>query len=219
MLTELVKVAESYPDAGMVGPTMYCMDSPDTVFAAGSFVDWWRGVVWHRGMFQPVGTYAQSTEPESVDFIAGCCVLVRRQVVEMAGALDPIYHLNYEDVECCARVQRHGFKLLYAPRAVMWHKVSASLGKTSPCNSYYMTRNALLFFWKNSPPHIRWLPVLHVMFRALRTVAAWSLKPSYWDRSYGLRRDAIVLGMRDFLQGRFGEMGPDVARVCYATES
>jgi GT2 family glycosyltransferase len=165
MLAELVRVAESSPEIGMVGPTIYCTDPLDRLFAAGSFVLWKQGTLCHRGMFQPAGPYTKAESPEPVDFIVGCGVLVRRQLIEAAGVLDPLYYLNYEDVEWGTRAHRHGFKVLYVPQAIMWHKVSATLGLASPANTYYMTRNALLFFWKNAPAHLRWSPVLRIVLR------------------------------------------------------
>lgn len=215
MLAKLVQVAESSPDIGMVGPTMYCTDPPNRLFAAGSFVLWKVGNLYHRGMFQPPGPYTKVQNPEPVDFIVGCGVLVRRQLIEVAGMLDPLYYLNYEDVEWGIRAHRYGFQVLYVPQAIMWHKVSASLGQASPANTYYMTRNALRFFWKHTPIHLRWLSVLRIILRTLRAIGAWSLKSKYQKQSFQRRRAANLLALRDFFQGRFGKMGLDVAQVCY----
>ena len=215
MLTELVRVAESSHDIGMVGPTVYCTDPADRLFAAGSFVLWNRGDLCHRGMFEPAGPYTKAGSPEPVDFIVGCGVLVRRQLIEVAGVFDPLYYLNYEDVEWGIRARRYGFKVLYVPQAIMWHKVSASLGLASPANTYYMTRNALLFSWKNAPARLRWLTVSTIILRTLRTIGAWTLKPQYQEPIFQRKRTANLLALRDFFLGRFGEMGPDVARICH----
>jgi GT2 family glycosyltransferase len=215
MLAELVRAIESSPEVGMVGPTVYCTDPADWLFAAGGLVLWKRGALCHRGMFQPAGPYTKAESPEPVDFIVGCGVLVRRQLIEAAGVLNPLYYLNYEDVEWGIRAHRHGFKVLYVPQAIMWHKVSATLGLASPANTYYMTRNALLFFWKNTPAHLRWSPVLRIVLRTLRTIGAWALRPQYREPIFRRKRTANQFALRDFFLGRFGEMGPDVARVCY----
>ena len=218
ILTELVQVAESGPDTGMVGPTIYCTDPADKLFAAGSFVLWHTGDLCHRGMFQTPGPYARAQNPEPVDFIVGCGVLVRRQLIDVIGGLDPLYYLNYEDAEWGIRARRYGFKVLYAPRAVMWHKVSATLGLASPANTYYMTRNALRFFWQNTPYYLRCLPMLRIMGRTLRTMLAWTVWAQYQDQVFRRKRTANLLALRDFFLGRFGEMGLDVARVCYGGE-
>jgi len=214
MLSELVAFMESDPKIGMVGPTMYCADPNDTLFAAGSFINWSKGKTWHRGMFEEVSKYADLNSPESVDFISGCCLLVRRELIEVAGLFDPTYFLNYEDVEWAVRARRFGFDVMYVPQAVMWHKVSSSLGQASPANIYYTTRNALRFFLNNAPTHLRWLAISRIMGRTLRTVAAWTVKSQYQNGSFERRRRANLFALRDFFQGHFGKMGPDVTSVC-----
>ncbi len=218
MLAGLVAVVEGFPRVGMAGPTMYCANPADVLFAAGSFIRWARGSLRHRGMFEPATRYAQLRRPEPVDFIVGCGVLVRRKVIETVGGYNPAYYLNFEDVEWGVKAWRAGFEVWHVPQAVMWHKVSATLGRASPANTYYMTRNALLFFWRNAPAHLRWLAVSRILLRTLRTVSAWTLKPQYRQEIFLRRRDANLLALRDFFQGRWGEMGPDVLRVCYGGE-
>ncbi|HUV12761.1 MAG TPA: glycosyltransferase family 2 protein [Acidobacteriota bacterium] len=215
MLYELVQFAESRPQAGIVGPIMYYLDSRETIFAAGSFIDWAKGLTWHRGMGVPAEAYSVLEQPEAVDFIPGCGLLVRRDLVQRAGFLDADYYLNYEDVEWAVRTRQFGFEVWLVPQATLWHGVSATLGLTSPANAYYLTRNALRFFWKNAPPHIRWLSVSRILFRTLRTVLAWTVWQRYRGISFQQRRKAKLLALRDFFLGRSGQMEPDVAaRVC-----
>lgn len=214
MLTELVNVAEGSGRIALVGPMVRCWNS-DSLFAAGSFVKWNEGELLHRGLFQPARDYERSGLPEPVDFIVGCGVLVRREFIEEAGVLDPLYYLNFEDVEWGVRARRLGYEVIYVPRAKMWHKVSATLGLASPANTYYMTRNALLFFWRNSPSLRREIAVSRILARTLRTVAAWTLKRRYRSDDFRRKRNANLLAVRDFFLGRFGKMGQDVQRVCY----
>ncbi|MCC6165928.1 MAG: glycosyltransferase family 2 protein [Caldilineaceae bacterium] len=217
MLAELVRFAEAHPQAGMVGPTMYCMPDEQTVYAAGSFVDWAKGRTWNRGMYQPAQVLAGLRRPEQVDFITGCGVLVRRSVLERAGLLDTRYFLNYEDVEWAVRARRHGFEVWYVPSAVMWHKDSATFVQGSPAHIYYLTRNGLLFFRQNSPAALRWWALARFTFTTLRIIGAWTFKPAYQTDLFRRRRQANLLALRDFALGRFDQMGPDVAAICYPT--
>jgi hypothetical protein len=209
MLAELVKCAESDSKIGMIGPKMYCYEPEDTIFATGSFVNWSKGETTNRGLFQPASDFAHFQGPEQVDFIAGCGVLVSRKFIEQVGVLDPIYYLNFEDVDWGVRGWRQGFEVWFAPQAVMWHKVSATLGKASPANTYYMTRNALLFFCRHSPSRYRWTAILRIILRTLRCIAAWTLKPKYWNESFRKLRSANIMALRDFTLGHFGQMKGD----------
>lgn len=215
MLSRLVAAATSDPRVGMAGPTVYYSDPPPRLFAAGSLVRWTRGVVEHRGMGEPPGQYPENGAPQAVDFVAGCGLLASRAMIEACGLFEGKYYLNLEDVEWGVRARRHGFRVVHVPSAVMWHKVSATLGEASPANTYYMTRNTLLFFWENAPVGVRWLATARVLLRTLRTVAAWSVRPRYRSDAFGRRRAANLLALRDFFAGRFGAMGPTVRRVCY----
>jgi GT2 family glycosyltransferase len=218
MLIELVQVAESNPRVGMVGPTVYFADEANTIYAAGSFIDWANGRIWHRGMYQPASLVANFRSPEKVGFIAGCGVLVNRKLIETIGPLNPLYYLNYEDVEWCVRASNNGYEVWYVPQAEIWHKDSATMGHGSPAHIYYLTRNALLFYWQNSPSHLRWVTVSRHLLSTLRTIGAWSVKSEYKNDICRRKRTAKLLATRDFFLGRFHKMGPDVAAVCYPAQ-
>ena len=215
-LVALVTEAESAPEIGMVGPKMYFADPPNMIFAAGSMILWSSGELNQRGM----GQLENPTTPiyvvaEDVDFIVGCGVLVKRQVIEQIGIFDPEYYLNFEDVDWCVRMHQAGYRVRYTPNALLWHKVSATLGQASPANTYYMTRNGLRFFHRHTAGIWRWLTPLMIVARTLRTVAAWTVKACYRDDSHRRKRAANLFALRDFVLRRVGRMGEDVARVCY----
>ncbi|HNT23470.1 MAG TPA: glycosyltransferase family 2 protein [Anaerolineales bacterium] len=213
MLNELVKYAVAHPAAGMVGPKVLCGMGKDILFASGSFINWHKGEIMHRGMFQ-VEDQPSLSNPEDVDFIIGCGVLVSKALVTSVGMLDARYYLNFEDVEWSIRAKREGFAVVYVPKAKMWHKVSASLGLASPMNTYYMTRNALLFFGSQSSGVWKIISILSILVRTLRTVAAWTFKQEYKTKDYNGRRIANLYALRDYFLGRFGQMGSDVRKAC-----
>lgn len=206
MLTALVSLAEADSRIGMVGPMMYCYQPEDTIFAVGSSVDWQKGETINREMFQPAKKMEGLLQAEKVDYIPGCGVLISRELLEKIGLLDPIYYLNFEDVEWGVRAQRNGFESWYTPDAVLWHKVSATMGQASPVNTYYMTRNALLFFWRNSPPGKKWPAILRIIIRTVRTISAWTFRPKYWNEQFKNLRTANILALRDFSLGNFGKL-------------
>ncbi|MGQ9768597.1 MAG: glycosyltransferase family 2 protein [Anaerolineae bacterium] len=216
MLTRLIEVARSDPYAGIVGPVIYELGSPDKLCAAGSTIDWSRGEIEYRGMQRSVEDYSMPICPQQCDFLAGAGLLMSRECLEVVGCFDPEYYINFEDVELGVRARRRGFQVILVPQARLWHKVSASMGRASPSTTYYMTRNALRFFWLNAPGPIRGVAVGRILLRTVRTIGAWTFKPCYHTEWFRRKRDANLLALRDFFLGRFGKMGPDVARVCYS---
>lgn len=205
MLAKLVQFAEDNSDAGLVGPAMYYMNPSNRVFAAGGVIGWVTGETFHRDKL--------SKSPEIVDYIPGCGLLVKRAAFERAGGMDPEYFLNFEDVEWALRIRRSGYTVWCVPQARLWHKVSATLGPASPQNTYYMTRNSLRFFWRNAPGHFKFSAMAAIGARTVRTILAWQLKRKYRP-DFERHKRANMMALRDFILGRYGKMGPDVATVC-----
>ncbi len=213
MLTQMVRVAQSDPQIGMVGPTMYYADPSSMIWAGANKIDWRQACAIRNGLGKSGVPDAQT--PVQADYIDTCAILVKREVIEKIGLMNPAYFINFDDLDWNVRARRAGYKIVYAPAACMWHKVSAAMGLASPATTYYMTRNSLLFFSRNAPGIWRFWAPLRIMSRTLRTILAWSIKTKYHTETYRRKRDANVLALRDFSLAKFGKMGTDVARVCY----
>ncbi len=56
-----------------------------------------------------------------VGWVTGACLVVRRQVAEQVGYLDPGIFMFYEDLEWCLRIQRAGWQIWYCPAGVVTH--------------------------------------------------------------------------------------------------
>ena len=215
-LSRLLTVAIENPRNGIIGPKVLCTTEEPTLFAAGSQVNWGKGDLQHRGMFAPDSPQGQTGRNEPVDFLVGCCLMASRPFLEQVGLFDPEYFLNYEDVDWGIRANRAGFRVVYVPDAVIWHEVSGTLGRSSPANTYYMTRNALRFFWLRSPRTLKWIAVARILGRTLRTILAWTVRDQYRNEFHRRKRKANLLAIRDFLLGRFGEMGPGARNACFS---
>ncbi|MCK4538069.1 MAG: glycosyltransferase family 2 protein [Candidatus Krumholzibacteria bacterium] len=113
-------------EAGIVGPKIFYFDKPSTIwYGGGGFIP----LLWipkHENIRKnetPDDDVIRSTE-----WVSGCAMLVRREVFEEIGLLDPLYTIYCEDVDLCLRAREVGWKCLYAPHARVWHKVSSSSG-------------------------------------------------------------------------------------------
>jgi GT2 family glycosyltransferase len=211
MLRELLAVMQVQADVGIVGPKMLYFEPPDLIWCAGNRLDWRTGGSIRLQAEQPDNDLDQT--PIEVDFITACGILLRRQVIEQIGLLDPRFFIYYEETDWCMRARGRGWKILYVPRARLWHKVSAAMGTTSPATDYYMNRNVLLFLAKNRAGARRLISMTLAAGRNLLAVAAYTAKPHGGQRIPN--RNARLLALRDALLGRWGKMGPDVAKVCY----
>ena len=72
--------------------------------------------------------YQQENAGKSPVFMASAaCMMVRRTLFEKLGGFDDRLPFGYEDVELCWRAWADGWKTLYVPSAICWHRVGSSV--------------------------------------------------------------------------------------------
>ena len=146
LLTELMDDAMSEQNVGILGPKIYYHAEPNTLWYAGGRINYFAGVISHRGVRQEDrGRYDAAGDTE---YVTGCAFLVRREVLEKVGLFDPVYHPAYsEDADLSVRAQRAGYRLRYVPKAKLWHKVSSSSGGgMTPMKTRLKVEHNLIFF-------------------------------------------------------------------------
>jgi GT2 family glycosyltransferase/SAM-dependent methyltransferase len=71
---------------------------------------------------------AEDGRPRDVNAVTGACFLVRRSVWQELGGWDADFGRGvYEDVDFCWRARKQGYRILYAPAALLHHRESASV--------------------------------------------------------------------------------------------
>jgi hypothetical protein len=164
--------------------------------SAGGVLDK-RWLAVHLGQNEPdSGQYSQ---PRFVDYISGCAILVKRPVIEQIGGLDERLFYYWEETDWCTRAREHGWKVLFAPQAKLWHKGVQRDYRPGPNVTYYNTRNRLLFLSKHHAPFSVWL---YAWLRTLLTLLSWTVRPRW--REMRSHRDAMWQGVLDFLRKRWG---------------
>jgi len=195
-LAKLVKAGQSDPRIGILGPMVYHHNEPNIIQSAGGLMGKdWRA--WH--IAQNEKDQGQFPQAHFVDWISGCAILVRREVIEQVGMLDERFFYYYEETEWCLRARSKGWLVLHEPQAKLWHKGVQRDYRPSPSVTYYETRNRFLMLAKHHAHLIAWITV---WIQTLRTLISWSIKPKW--RSMRLHRDAMWQGTLDFLQHRWG---------------
>jgi GT2 family glycosyltransferase len=149
-LDELVNVADSDGEIGFIGPKTYYYDyhgQTDVINFAGGQLMMWRGKPVHIGWKEK--DQGQYDNIADVDYVEGSCLLARQKTLEAIGLLNPAYYLYWEETDWCMRARKAGFRLMYAPKAKIWHKVAASSKINKPITEYYITRNRTWFVMQN----------------------------------------------------------------------
>jgi hypothetical protein len=195
-IEQLISMAEKNPGVGIVGPLVYHHDEPTVIQSAGGKLDeCWFAI--HIG--QNEVDRGQYSQPREVDYISGCAILVKRQVIEQIGGLEERFFYYWEETDWCARAREHGWKVLFVPQARLWHKGVQRDYHPGPNVTYYNTRNRFGFLARHHAPLSIWL---FAWARTLLTLTSWSVRPK-WRHMRG-HRDAMWQGALDFLRGRWG---------------
>ena len=63
----------------------------------------------------------QFSQPTDVDTVAGCFMMVRRDVLDDVGTLDEDFFMYGEDEEWCSRIRAGGWRIAYFPMATIIH--------------------------------------------------------------------------------------------------
>jgi GT2 family glycosyltransferase len=158
------------PEAGTVASKMLLFDQRDTFHTAGDFyrVD---GIPGNRGVWQKdTGQYNR----EAYVFSAcGGSAAYRRAMLDQVGVLDEAFFFSCEDVDLAWRAQLAGWRCVYAPQAVVYHKLSATGGGVTA--SFYDGRNFIYLLVKNYPGdlwRVHWRDILRLRITA-EAARAW----------------------------------------------
>ena len=171
LLSEMMKVAVSDDSVGIVAPKIYFFSEPNKIWYAGGSINYFTGIIKHLGLREE--DHGQYDQTKETGYITGCAILIRREVMEKIGLLDPIYSPMYsEDADFSVRASRAGYKLMYVPKAKLWHKVSSFTGGgLSPVKTRLKVEHNLIFFkryarwyhWFTIPVCIAFMATLFVV--------------------------------------------------------
>lgn len=199
-IRRLMEAAERFPDYGVLGPVILFMDEPTKVQTTG--------VVFNRpdraGFFQPIPVPHDAEAPVSVvecDIVNGCCLMVRRDVVEKIGLVDEQFFLIHEESDWCLRAQAVTTCGVVTD-ALVWHKGSSSFQREGKkFQRYYDARNLVRLLRKH-----RGRPTGRRFGKGFRHYLRYAYHRYSHEREAGQREsaDAVLTGLYDGLSGHYG---------------
>jgi GT2 family glycosyltransferase len=165
-LSSLVDAFGRNSDVGILASRIMLFDRRDHFHSAGDFysVD---GIPGNRGVWQE--NVDQYGEEEEVFSACGAAAAYRRSMIDEIGFLDDDFYFSCEDVDMGWRAHLTGWRVVYVPDAVIYHKLKATGGSVT--GSYYDGRNFLYLIWKNYPwPLLRrnLIPIIRAQLRITR---------------------------------------------------
>jgi GT2 family glycosyltransferase len=119
----LVTIAESDPKIGALGPDIRLYSNKEIA---------------------QINKYSHFRTSKEVDALSGAALLVKEKVFERVGLFDEVYYIYSEDRDFCERIREAGYKVIYVPEALVYHKLESSTRSFPGFRAYYMVRNDFL---------------------------------------------------------------------------
>jgi len=143
LLKELVVIAESKENIGIVTPKIFYWQDRKRIWAAGTGINLWTGQVLFRGG-NDRGQYEEACEVQ----VAPAAMLVKKDLIKKIKGFDDRYFAIYEDTDFCFRAKKLGYATFYAPKAFAYHNLSTDLKDEADrllSRAYWVGRNRILF--------------------------------------------------------------------------
>jgi GT2 family glycosyltransferase len=219
VLRALVAAAALHPAAAAFSPKIYFHGDPRRIWYAGTRWDPETAMFRHVGRGQVDGGAFAKMGPTA--YASGCALFAPASSFREIGLLDERFFLMYEETDWCYRAHKAGRPSIFVPGALVWHKVSASVGGyDSPLARYFLSRNGLLWARRHLSRRDyrrfrarRLYELGQRLFPAsrgrgpagsLRILAGSATDPGRW---------AHALGILDHLLGRYGNCPAIVRRL------
>ena len=168
-LSELVATIESDNEVGMVASKIVRFDDPGAIDKAGH-------LIYPDGQNRGRGTgdqdRGQYDSPDETAWPDGCAALYRRDMLDEIGGFDEAFFAYADDAELGLRARIAGWTCLYAPRALVRHRVGSTLGRYSERRLFLIERNRIWLVAKLFP--LRMWPMVPVYATLRWAATAWT---------------------------------------------
>lgn len=147
-IEELLKVAESEERIGMVAPKILNYNNHHMIDSAGIKI-YLDGM--SRGRRRGEKDYGKFEMPEEILLPSACSALYKREMIEEVGGFDEDFFSYCEDTDFGLHARLLGWKAMFAPKALVYHRYSSTAGRYSPLKAYLVERNHIWVAIKNFP--------------------------------------------------------------------
>jgi GT2 family glycosyltransferase len=164
------------------------MDRPGVINSAGGQMDIY-GFACDRGFLQPSNCFARIEEVFEGSL---ACMIVRKCIFDKIGGFDEQMFIVDEDTDFCWRCWLAGYKVIFFPKALVYHKGSFSIGVFNPNRRFLSVRNTLRMIIKNAGIRllivmtgrflvIKSLQIFYFIVKREHDMAMAILKALYWN--------------------------------------
>lgn len=171
-LSELIKVAESDKMIVACQPKIRSYFKPEFfeyAGAAGGFLDK-LGYPYARGrvLFHLEKDVGQYDEVADIVWASGTAMLLKKSILTDLELLPEDFFFYHEETDLCWRLKNLGFRIVFAPGSIVFHKGASSSKKNLFKRTYFIHRNSLMLVSRNNSFRtLVWLLPLRILMDML----------------------------------------------------
>jgi hypothetical protein len=146
-LNELLKAVKSRPNIGAAQSKLLRLGKKNCIDSAGDYVTN-SGFAFSKGRGQKDS--GQFDQIEDIFSARGAAMMVERELFKAVGFFDPLYFLQYEDIDLGWRIRLRGYRIVFAPKSIVFHASGKTLSQTESSKVlFHLYKGHLLTIIKN----------------------------------------------------------------------
>ncbi len=147
-LSELVYIMESDNTIGAAQPKLLFLDDKTIFDSAGDYLDFF-GNSFRRGGDWLEKDNGQYDNIHEIFSARGAALITRKEIVDKIGLFDTDYFLDFEDIDFCWRLRLFGFRIVFVPTSIVYHKGGGIKADNPVAKSIHSSKNRFMTMIKN----------------------------------------------------------------------
>jgi GT2 family glycosyltransferase/glycosyltransferase involved in cell wall biosynthesis len=231
-IPQLLAALQADPALGAIGPTLRYPDGAAqearrrfptrlTPFVESTVVQgYWRR---NRILDRYYLADRPADRPQDVDWLYGACLMVRREALDACGGFDEGFFMYSEELDLCARIRAHGWRIGFLPSATVIHHEGASSGQAVPRRQINFNTSKIRFYRRRYGPlfgeSLRLFLLLTFVYQLGLEAAKWLLghKRPLRRQRIGAHLAVLRSGLRPRRLDELPVAATDAARESAAT--
>lgn len=154
-LSRLIETSKGDIRIGVSGPKVCFYDAGNVIQSAGGHLNMSLGMPSLIDYRKLDNNKHQSVR--DVDFVSGCCMLIKVKTIRDIGLIDEKYFCYWEETDFCVKARNIGYRVVCVPSAKVRHKnpgfnqmekLDIKERSSLLLSCYYLARNRILFMKK-----------------------------------------------------------------------
>jgi hypothetical protein len=185
-LATMLRSMDGHPEIGALGPQLRYPDGSlqssrrrfptlATALVESTVVQEWWGDNRILRRYYMADTLDDAIQ--SVDWVVGACLLVRRQTYEQVGGLDEGFFMYSEEMDWCRRIKDAGWLVVYLPTATVIHHEGRSSEQVVPARHIHFQSSKVRYFRKHhgtfQAEALRWFLLATYIYQLGREGLKW----------------------------------------------